>query len=142
MKFKELTPGCTVYCITITDSVIADNKIKAKKVTEIYTYSVTDNIEIHFDDDTMIIPQRDEDYIIRGIVDNEKLSSSLSFMVYSTSYDKCYNKAKNIIKDKLNKTREEYTKINTQLAKLHLMNATIDEIGATSIITVEPIYAD
>ncbi len=142
MKFKDITPGSNIYCIEITDSVIADEKIKTKKVTEIYTYSVTDNIEIHFDDDSMIIPQQDEDYIIRGIVSNAKLSSTLSFTIYSTSYDKCYNMAKAIIKDKLDKTREEYKKINSQLTKLHLMNATIEEIGAKSIVTVEPIYAD
>ena len=142
MKFKDITPGSNIYCITITDSVIADDKIKTKKVTEVYTYSVTDNIEIHFDDDSMIIPQQDEDYIIRGVVNNAKLSNSLSFIIYSTSYDKCYNMIKTIIKDKLDKTREEYKKINTQLTKLHLMNATIEEIGAKSIVTVEPIYAD
>lgn len=142
MKFKDITPGSNIYCIEITDSVIADEKIKTKKVTEIYTYSVTDNIEIHFDDDSMIIPQQDEDYIIRGIVNNAKLSSTLSFTIYSTSYDKCYNMVKAIIKDKLDKTREEYKKINSQLTKLHLMNATIEEIGAKSIVTVEPIYAD
>lgn len=142
MSFKELKEGDVVYCITVKNSEIINGKIKPKIIGEINNYTETDKIEIHFTDKTMIIPGKEESYLIKGF---ETLSNNLNpfnFTLYGTSFDLCKKIIDRIVSTKITQLTEDYKKVGTQMARLCLMRSIIEKIEKASSIVLEPIYAD
>ena len=67
MKFGEIKKGDVIYVAIIKNSEIQDQDVKTKNVTEVYLYKDNGGVEIHFDDDSMIIPGQDEEYVVSGM---------------------------------------------------------------------------
>lgn len=142
MKFRELKDGDVVYTLSVKNSEIVDSEIKTKLITEVYHYKDTDSAEIHFSDDTMIIPGRDDEYVIRGLGTISNIIEPFNFVIYATSYEGCYKAISKIVSSKITQLGEDYKKINIQMARLCLMSSIVRELGVKACVVLDPVYAD
>ena len=142
MKFGEIKKGDVIYVAIIKNSEIQDQDVKTKNVTEVYLYKDNGGVEIHFDDDSMIIPGQDEEYVVSGMGCLTNILNPFNFTIFATSHDACAMTLSRIISTKMAQLSEDYKKINIQMARLCLMSSVAREIESKSSVVLEPVYAD
>lgn len=142
MKFQEVKKGDIIYYANIKDTEIENGKIQKKVVNEVKSSSAINTVEIYFSDNTMVIPDKKQESIIRGIGTLANLLEPFNFTIYSTSYDACAKILRNIVSTKISQITEDYKKINIQMSRLCLMSSILREIEKKSSVVLEPVYAD
>lgn len=142
MKFKDLKVGDKVYCAFIKNSELVNNEIKVKQVSERLEYKATASVEIHFSDDTMIIPGKDEEYVVRGLGTLVNPAELFNFTIYACSHKDCLDILTRLISSKIIQVEEAGKKIDFQLKQLCKTYHYIEEITRKSSVVAETVYAD
>jgi len=142
MIFKDIKKGDTIYHIEIKDSEIVGGEIQTKIVEDASQYGYTNSREIHFTDDTMIIPDEGKEFVIRGLGVISNALQPVNLTIYATSYESCYNAIKKVVSEKIIQLGDEYKAFNMQMAKLCLMDSIIRDLGVKACVVVDTVYAD
>lgn len=142
MKFGEVKKGDSIYLLEVKDSEIIDKEIKKKLVSEVCINDSINSIEIKFSDGSVIIPNKDDDYVVRGLSSIVELLEPFVFRVYATTYECCYETIKKIVESKIKLIEEESKKMDWQMEKLYYMDTVVGSMNVKELVVLEPVFAD